>query len=202
MSKKPESRKDAIIVTAIDLLVEGGHGALSIDRVAQALEISKGNLTYHFPTKDLLVRAMFDKLIDDTQALRARATRRPCADPLERFYRYIDFQLSLRRKRGYDAQSWETYAFSAHNRYVRGRVMEMIESYVQELTAIIATLSPELPQQECRRRSIMINALLRGMLLFTGYEFGNKRHNKALTEQARSTAAMIAGLKSPAPGRP
>lgn len=201
MNNHPESRKEAIISTAIDLLVEGGHGALSVDRVALALGISKGNLTYHFPTKDLLVRAMFDKLIDDTQALRALAARRSCVGPLERFYRYVDFQLALRRRRGYDAQSFETYAFSVHNRYVRGRVMEMIESYVQELTDIIADLHPDLPRRECRHRSIKINALLRGMLLFTGYQFGNKRYNKALTEQARSTAAMIAGLKSPDPGR-
>ncbi len=194
MNKSSESRKNKIIVTAIELLVENGHGALSVDSVAQTMGISKGNLTYHFPTKELLVRAMFDRLIDDTQALRSRAASKPGAEPLVRFYRYIDFQLSLRRRSGYDAQSWETYAFSAHNEYVRGKVMEIIESYVQELTGIIATLRPDLTQIECRCRSVMINALLRGMLLFTGNKFGNKKHNKTLTEEARKTTSLIAGV--------
>ena len=76
----------------------------------------------------------------------------------------------------------------------RNYVMEIIESYVQELTGIIATLHPELTQAECRSRSIMINAMLRGMLLFTGNKFGNKKHNKTLTEQARKTASIIAGV--------
>lgn len=194
MNEKAELRKDQIISTAIDILVKHGHGGLSVDKVAQTLGISKGNLTYHFPTKDQLVQAMFDRLIEDTQEMRTKVSTRHCTDPVEKFCRHIDFQLSLRRKPGYDAEVLETYAFSTHDKYVNTKVTEIIESWVQELTEIIGSARTDLSHMECRNRAIMINALLRGMILFTGASRGNKKQHAALTREARNTALMIAGL--------
>jgi len=194
MKKKPELRKDQIISTAIDILVEHGHGGLSVDKVAQSLGISKGNLTYHFPTKDRLVQAMFERLIEETHKMRAKDSAQRLNDPVERFCAHIDFQLSLRRKRGYDAQLLETYAYSTHDKYVSARVTEIIESWVQELTEIIGSARADLSHEECRRKAIMINALLRGMILFTGGSRGNKKQHASLTREARQTALKIAGL--------
>ncbi|MEZ4885643.1 MAG: TetR/AcrR family transcriptional regulator [Chitinophagales bacterium] len=55
MKKKTKNR---IIETAIRLFNEQGFGAISLHEIAQQLSISRGNLTYHFPTKDALLQVI------------------------------------------------------------------------------------------------------------------------------------------------
>ncbi len=192
--KKASSRREEIIKTATKILLENGHGALSIDNIARIMGISKGNLTYYFKTKELLVISLFDDLMDNLARRRARTINKFSGNSREKLLQYIDFEIALKRSRGYDAQSWETYAYSSHNKLVRKRVTEVIELSVSTLTDILLELKPELCEKECRDRSVMINALLRGAMLFTGSTRAGKKHHKRLAEKTRDTAILIAEM--------
>lgn len=54
---------------------EQGYAATSLHQIAASLEISQGNLTYHFPTKRDLVTAMQDDVAE--RITERRATYRP-----------------------------------------------------------------------------------------------------------------------------
>lgn len=54
-----------IIKRAVDLFNDHGLKAVSVNRIADALGMSRGNLHYHFPTKDALIEAIFDRLAAD-----------------------------------------------------------------------------------------------------------------------------------------
>src|SRR4051812_15263971 len=56
------STKDRILDTALDLFNQQGTGAISTNHIAEALNMSPGNLYYHFRSKDEIIRALFERL--------------------------------------------------------------------------------------------------------------------------------------------
>jgi len=53
--------KQKILNAALDVLVEHGFQALTQTRVAEAARVSQGNLTYHFPTRTDLLKAVVEE---------------------------------------------------------------------------------------------------------------------------------------------
>ena len=54
-----------IIKTALKLFNEHSSGAVSTNRVAEACDISKGNLHYHFKTKKEIIQSIFKSIADE-----------------------------------------------------------------------------------------------------------------------------------------
>ncbi|MFT7458809.1 MAG: AcrR family transcriptional regulator [Planctomycetota bacterium] len=54
-----------IISTALTLFNEHSSGAVSTNRVAEACNISKGNLHYHFKTKKEIIQSIFKAIADE-----------------------------------------------------------------------------------------------------------------------------------------
>ncbi|MBE6799718.1 MAG: TetR/AcrR family transcriptional regulator [Ruminococcaceae bacterium] len=70
--KKSEKTKRDILRTAIQLFFENGYSNVSPNAISKELNISTGNLTYYYPTKEHLLSVLVDdlckfqrKLIDD-----------------------------------------------------------------------------------------------------------------------------------------
>lgn len=62
--KKRSETRDRLIERAVEILVNQGIEALTLDAVAQAAEVSKGGLLYHFPNKEALIAGIIQHLID------------------------------------------------------------------------------------------------------------------------------------------
>jgi AcrR family transcriptional regulator len=56
------STRDRILNAALVLFNEQGSGAVSTNHIAAAMEISPGNLYYHFRNKEDIIRALFERL--------------------------------------------------------------------------------------------------------------------------------------------
>jgi AcrR family transcriptional regulator len=70
------SCKEALLDAAEEVVVESGAGHMTLDAVAERSGVSKGGLMYHFPTKDALLTAMMQRMMDvlDEYREKARAT--------------------------------------------------------------------------------------------------------------------------------
>lgn len=55
--------RKAILQAANRVVVRDGSNALTLDAVAKEAGVSKGGLLYHFPSKEALISAMVDELI-------------------------------------------------------------------------------------------------------------------------------------------
>lgn len=70
-----EMRREAIVSSAQELILRNGYGYTTLDQVAERAGVSKGLISYYFPTKDALFLAVLEKIL-------ARLT-----EDLERCYR-------------------------------------------------------------------------------------------------------------------
>ncbi|OLF18486.1 TetR family transcriptional regulator [Actinophytocola xanthii] len=78
-AEKP-SREDVpgrILAAARELFAAVGYRATSMQRVAEAVGITKPGLYYHFPAKDEILRQLTEPLLDELEAALADAERHP-----------------------------------------------------------------------------------------------------------------------------
>ncbi|MDH5586487.1 MAG: squalene--hopene cyclase, partial [Nitrospirota bacterium] len=61
----PHSTKQSILETALDVLMKDGVGALTLERVARDVGLSKGGLLYHFESKEQLLEGLIELLMLD-----------------------------------------------------------------------------------------------------------------------------------------
>ena len=59
--------KEKILIKAVELFNEQGITSTSPNNIAAALDISSGNLTYHYKTKAILVAALYERMHADSQ---------------------------------------------------------------------------------------------------------------------------------------
>ena len=55
---------DAILKAALNVLIAEGAGAFTIRRIAAECGMKVGNVSYHFPRKELLIQVLLDDLLD------------------------------------------------------------------------------------------------------------------------------------------
>src|SRR5660397_293584 len=70
-----QDRRTAIASSAQELILRNGYGYTTLDQVAEQAGVSKGLISYYFPTKDTLFLAVLENIL-------ARLT-----EDLERCYR-------------------------------------------------------------------------------------------------------------------
>ena len=78
--------QNLIITTALKLFNEHGSGAVSTNRVAEACDISKGNLHYHFKTKKEIIQSIFKSIADEMNSGWYQDTRNPTIEHLAEMF--------------------------------------------------------------------------------------------------------------------
>ena len=68
MRRASQVTVEQILLSARSVLIEHGHAGFTTRRVAAAARISPGNLSYHFPSKRELLRALIAQLVTDYAA--------------------------------------------------------------------------------------------------------------------------------------
>ena len=69
--KRDTSRKrEAILDAAVEAFRDEGYDNTSMDRIAEIAAASKRTVYNHFPSKDILFQAVFDRFIEETNTLK------------------------------------------------------------------------------------------------------------------------------------
>ncbi len=90
MKKKTQYK---IIETAILLFNQQGYSAISLNELAQRMGMSRGNLTYHFPTKEALLKVIADEMWAKLEIERKKRRDFPSFENLTNETRmYYEFQ--------------------------------------------------------------------------------------------------------------
>jgi AcrR family transcriptional regulator len=161
LSNRGQVRRDALLATAREVLVEEGFDQFVLRRVAARAEMKLGNLQYYFATRDDLleavIRAEFDR---DLEAVRL-ATTVESAEGLKTAARAL-------------VRNWTTGAGSVfatmsllayHHERFRELNREIYETFYRELGVLVRRVSPGLREAEIAARARLITSVLDGVAL-------------------------------------
>lgn len=136
------SRVEDILQAAQDILIEEGPGAMSLRRIADRLDISSGNVTYYFRTKDVLLKALIEDVLQGyIKAFETQSQDFP-DDPKGRFLAYIDFLVADCRNPRMRALFYQIWAMATYNvRMARLRDQIYVECF-RQISEIVGLLNP------------------------------------------------------------
>lgn len=168
-SKGNETR-ELILRTALDILIEEGYRAMSMRRVASACGIKFGNLTYHYRSREDLVRELLEAVIRSYEIEFDQIIGVPGAPAAERLQRICLFILDDIRSKKTTRIFPELWALSNHDAFVLGRVQDLYHRARIPLIDIIGDMRPDLPLDDREAIALFISASMEGMTPFGGYE--------------------------------
>ncbi len=184
MAKTNEhNRRDEILAAAIEIMMEHGHASLSMDKVARKLGISKGNITYHFPSKQIFVQSVFERLLQESQQDR-QVQLDPYVGSLEERLRLkLQREFEILCQPDYDTRAWETLAYSTQDPNVGQAFEELFGWLIDDVVGVIAPLRPDLSKQQLADLGLYLIAISRGMIVFVGSARNHPRRD-VLVQQA------------------
>lgn len=104
--KRPVEVRSQLLDMAARLCAEVGIPNATLDAISQRAGVSKGGLLHHFPTKQALIVALVDKLLDDLLvSIESYIAKDP--DPAGRFTRAY-LKTCLESQNSPDAEHWNT----------------------------------------------------------------------------------------------
>lgn len=126
-----EERREQILEAARRVAGTETLRGMTIRRVAEAAGLSNGLVLFHFKTKELLLMALLDRLIEQTLCEVTRGLEEAAGPvPREVFRQFLVRQIErLQRDRGRVELFFDFWAMGTRHPTIRCRVRESLESY-------------------------------------------------------------------------
>ena len=160
---------DQILKAAATVLIEEGASAFSVRRIAATCGMQVGNVSYHFPRKEMLVQVLLDNIMESYNALLERTVRQPQLSPEERLQRVIVMCLNDIRSQRTTHLFTELWALANHNGVVSDRVEAFYAKVHEVLGELIRPLNPALNDDEVETLALFISASMEGTTPFAGH---------------------------------
>ena len=160
---------DAILQAALHVLIEEGSGALTLRRIASECNLQVGNVSRHFPKKEMLVQVLLFELLATSEEQIKQGIRDTKMPPEEALALIITGTLDEIGTKKMAHLFTELWAMSNHNPFVAERV-EATYRYVNALIGkCVKQLNPSLTASEVETVSLFINAAMEGTTVLAGY---------------------------------
>lgn len=161
-----ETRRDALILAAMDLVAEGGLQAATVRAIAARAGVTPGLIRHYFSTKEELTRAAFRRLMDLMTADSAAVLQAAGDDPVRRLTAFV---LASLRPPVVDPKRLGLWAAFLTVLRTDPQMREVHEQGYRAYRDILETLIQQLPRDataaRCRRDAIACNAVIDGLWL-------------------------------------
>jgi len=189
---------DQILKAAATVLIEEGASAFSVRRIASACGMQVGNVSYHFPRKEVLVQVLLDNIMESYNAKLDVTVRQPQLSNEERLERVIVMCLNDIRSQRTTHLFTELWALANHNGVVADRVEAFYARVHEVIGEVIRPLNSALNDNEVETLALFISASMEGTTPFAGYLKPWAHRMPALT--ALSAKWLVDLAKSLKPG--
>ncbi len=167
---KGQETRELILRTALSILIEEGYRAMSMRRVAAACGLKFGNLTYHYRSREDLVRELMEAVIRAYEVEFEAIMHMPGVPAEERLRRLCTLVLDDIRSKKTTRFFPELWSLSNYDAFVLERVQELYVRARAPLLEIVAELRPDLGEDEREILALFISASMEGMTVFAGHE--------------------------------
>ncbi len=188
---------DAILKSAHDVLIEEGASAFTIRRIATASGMKVGNVSYHFPRKEMLIKIMLDELLDSYDKLLESEVRRPDISPENRLRLIIRLCLDDIAGKRTTRLFTELWALANHNAFVADRVRVFYQRVHDFIGEVVSQINPALSPDEVETAALYISASMEGATPFLGYGKPWAAKMPQITALAEKTLVALAKSITP-----
>ena len=160
---------DAILKAALHVLIEEGASAFTLRRIASECGLKVGNVSRHFPRKEMLVQVLLEELLLPSEGLVERNIRKVGMSAERALGLIISGSLDEIKTKRMTHLFIELWAMANHNDFVAERV-EASYRYVHGLMVpFVAELNPTLSADDVDAVALYINASIEGSTMLAGY---------------------------------
>lgn len=189
---------DAILKAALTVLIEEGAEAFTVRRIANECGLRVGNVSYHFPKKEMLVQVMLDDIMENYNTKLEVSVRQPDMSDEDRLRLVIVICLDDICSKRTTHLFTELWALANHNDFIADRVHSFYAKVHDVIGEYVQRLNPGLSADEVHTLSLFISASMEGTTPFLGYQKPWNHKMPAIT--AISASWFIDLVKSIKPG--
>ncbi|RUM20514.1 TetR/AcrR family transcriptional regulator [Rhizobium vallis] len=165
---KGNARVRAILEEAKNILVEEGFAELSFRTLAKRCGITVGNVTYYFPTKELLMEQLAVYIFDRWDEGFQRRVPERLTDHIEIFEYSVRYMIEENKRPRTNALLQEMWAISSRS----DTVMRMLDVFYAKMRAwiegMLAGVNSELPIRARKLRAALITSQIEGLIVLIG----------------------------------
>jgi AcrR family transcriptional regulator len=133
-----DERKDQLLEAAFGVATREGLDRLTVRRVAAEAGLSHGLVHFHFRTKERLLLALLDRLLERTSVLELGPESADVASPLDRLVGLLRQEmLRLSSDRARIHLFFDFWLMGTRNRRVRARIRGQLERYREAFRPIV-----------------------------------------------------------------
>lgn len=160
---------DAILQAALTVLIEEGATAFTLRRIAAECNLQVGNVSRHFPRKEILVHVLLCEILSSSEELLKRGVYEANMPPEEALALVITGTLDDIGTKRITRLITELWAMSNHNEFVAER-LEALYRYVHTLVgSFVKQLNPALNEDQVETVALFINAAMEGTTVLAGF---------------------------------
>lgn len=159
-----------ILEAALDILINEGSHELTLRRIATACDLRIGNVTYHFTTKNDLIRAVLD-VVSAAYSEALHSLKFDAETPAElRLEQLISFILKDIQTKTTTNLFTELWALANHDPFVAECINDIYRRGRELFMDLIREINPELDAVGQEVVATFIQASTEGMTIFAGYK--------------------------------
>ena len=168
--KRAKGRRKAehILERSTRVLMRDGYSKFSLRRVADAAEVTLGNLQYYFPSKSDLVEAMLEYVISGYVEEFNRLMDAVEGGPEEQLTAVLSHVIRDLNTPRTTVLFPELWSMANHEPAVGPYVEDMYETYRRIVAGLIPRINPQLAPDQVRLLTIFITSSLEGHTPFIG----------------------------------
>ena len=160
---------DAILKAALHVLIEEGAAAFTLRRIATECGLKVGNVSRHFPRKEMLVQVLLEELLMPTESLMKGMLSKPGITVEAALQRVITGTLDDIGQKRITNLFTELWAMANHNEFIADRI-DAVYDYVHRLIgSLVSQLNPALGPTDVEVVALYINATMEGTTMLAGY---------------------------------
>lgn len=160
---------DTILKAAADVLVEEGASAFTLKRIADECGLKVGNVSAHFPRKEMLVQVLLEELLTSAENLLDKTFRQSEVSAEKALITIIGGTLdgiSTKRTTNLFTELW---AMANHNDFVASRIENLYRYMHNLIGTFVAQLNPSLEPEDVETVSLFISGSIEGTTMFSGF---------------------------------
>lgn len=160
---------DAILKAALRILIDEGVAAFTLRRIAQECDLKVGNVSRHFPRKEMLVQVLLEELLQPTDSRIEQNIRKTGMAPEDALILIIRGTMDEIKSKKYTNLFIELWAMANHNEFVADRVENLYRYMMNLVVGYVLEMNPDLSIEEAQAVALYINATVEGTTMLSGY---------------------------------